>query len=244
MFLGASLLTQRLQATIMYDGLEIEQQRDIFKLYGTSSRALWTMFQVTLGGEGLALAEAVVDLHWFYTLFFVTYSAVVVFAVICIIQALFLKDTLECAANDAEMMVQERLDLKRNTLDKLRAVFMVADTSGDGFLTLDELEEVLSIPQVKGYMELLELEISEVSALFDLLDSGDQVISIEEFTTGVMRLKGEARSLDVVCILRNTDALKNMVTEVDEKFIDLSQHVQKLSPQKLQKKRLEATPCP
>merc|ERR1712087_821102 len=123
MFLGASVLTQRLQATIMYDGLEREQQHTIFKLYGTSARALWTMFQVTLGGEGTSLAGVVVELHWFYALFFVTYIAGVVFAIVCIIQALFLKDTLECAANDAEMMVQERLDLKRNTLDKLRAVF-------------------------------------------------------------------------------------------------------------------------
>merc|ERR1719188_2483737 len=112
------------------------------------------MFQVTLGGEGTSLAAAVVELHWFYAVFFITYIAGVVFAIVCIIQALFLKDTLECAANDAEMMVQERLDLKRDTLDKLRAVFLVADTSGDGFLTLDELEEVVSIPQVKGYMEL------------------------------------------------------------------------------------------
>merc|ERR1711920_134703 len=123
---------------------------------------------------------------------------------------------------------------KRNTLDKLRAVFLVADTSGDGFLTLEELEEVLAIPQVKGYMELLELEISEVSALFDLLDSGERVISIEEFTTGVMRLKGEARSLDVVCILRNTDTLKSMVSEVDQKFFDLGQQMQKFSPPKKQ----------
>merc|ERR1712150_82084 len=67
----------------------------------------------TLGGHGTAMARTVVELHWSYGFFLVMYVSSVVFAVICIIQALFLKDTLDAAASDAEMMVQERLSSKK-----------------------------------------------------------------------------------------------------------------------------------
>ena len=41
-------------------------------------------------------------------LFYVTYITFVVFAVIRVITAIFLRETLEAANNDAELMVQEQ----------------------------------------------------------------------------------------------------------------------------------------
>merc|ERR1719350_1715743 len=108
--------------------------------------------------------------HWFICLFFLAYISCVVFAVTCIIEALFLQETLKMAAWDADAMVQDTLELKEQTLSRIHDLFVAADSSGDGLISVDEFQEIFSIPEVKGIMELLELHTEEVVSLFNLLD--------------------------------------------------------------------------
>ena len=49
--------------------------------------------------------------------------------------AVFLKDTLDAAQNDAENLVIERLRKKDEYVQKLEAVFMAIDKRGDGMIT-------------------------------------------------------------------------------------------------------------
>merc|ERR1712012_409567 len=117
------------------------------------------------------------------------YVSGVVFAVISIIQALFLKDTLDAAANDAAAMVQASMMRRNETICKLAQVFLAADVDGDGVLSMQEFEDVISIPEVNGFLELLEINIGEVRTLFNILDTGDGCIDYEEFVGGIMRVK-------------------------------------------------------
>merc|ERR1719400_1008255 len=151
------------------------------------------MFEVTLGGQGTSLARPLIELHWSYALVFMLYVSTVVFAIICIIEALFLKDTLKIAANDADLMVQEQLEAKRDTSRKIHELFTAADKSGDGLISLHEFEDILTNPKVQGFLELLELQSSEVKGLFDLLDPGDGNIPYDDFVSGIWKLKGQAR---------------------------------------------------
>ena len=50
---------------------------------------------------------------------------------------------------------------------------------------------------------MLDLEVHEVVSLFNLLDDGDGLITHDEFLNGVMRLKGHARSLDIIAISKD-----------------------------------------
>merc|ERR1740121_973647 len=97
---------------------------EVYNSYGTASRALWTMFTVTLGSQGTAPAGDLAMMHWSYAIFFAAYVLCVGFAVICIIEALFLKDTLKMAAKDADMLVQEHLDTKRETFKRIHDLFI------------------------------------------------------------------------------------------------------------------------
>ena len=53
-----------------------------------------------------------------YVIFFVLYITVIAFAVIRVISAVFLKDTLDAAQNDAEHMVVDRLRKKAEYVEK------------------------------------------------------------------------------------------------------------------------------
>merc|ERR1712217_972070 len=99
-------------------------------------------------------------------------------------------------------MVMNKLKEKEHFASKLREFFAAADTSGDGVLSLDELQEMLNDPEVVEWLKILELEIYEVMSLFELLDNDENgTVSYEEFVRGAMRLKGNARAIDSILIM-------------------------------------------
>lgn len=220
MYLAACFVTQQLQAYLL-DVSDPNLRLELWNQYGTSTKALWTLFEMTLGSQGTNPTRQLVGVHWSFCLFVTLYIGGVVFAVICIIQALFLKDTLEVAANDAEAMVNEGLERRSDTIRKLEQVFYAADTDGDAGLSLEEFEDVISIPQVKGYLEVLELDFTEAKHLFELLNDGDDSMDYNEFVEGIMRLKGQASAMDMIAVMRDMKKLLEYMEEFDAKLVNL-----------------------
>merc|ERR1712228_751690 len=108
-------------------------------------------------------------------------------------------------------------------MDKLRDLFVEADISGDGNLSLTELEDLLESPMVKAYVSVLELDVHEVQSLFYLLDDGDGFVTYDEFLNGILRLKGSARSQDVIMmmhdcrhILKECEGISEVVRSIAE----------------------------
>jgi len=176
--------------------------------YGTSLRATYTMFEITMSGCWPNNVKPFVEAgYWGYVWFFMIYVTLVVFAVIRIITAMFLKETLDAANNDAEIIICDRQRKKQGYLKKLKGVFQAADTSNDGLVTLEEFDAVLTDPAVCCFLQHLELEIHEGKALFQMLDNGDGVITYEEFINGVSRLKGQARTIDLIKLQLDSDKM-------------------------------------
>merc|ERR1711920_228114 len=128
MFISALFLCQILQPAILEGDMTDERREGIYDFYGTPTRAFWTLFEVTLGGQGSSLFRPLTQsLHWAFSIFSLFYLSFVSFAVISIIQALFLKDTLDQAVNDSEAMIQNQLDAKQKYCQKLGEIFQQAD---------------------------------------------------------------------------------------------------------------------
>mmetsp|Transcript_81813 Transcript_81813/g.249985 ORF Transcript_81813/g.249985 Transcript_81813/m.249985 type:complete len:634 (-) Transcript_81813:271-2172(-) len=199
---GASLcLCQSLLGTIGEEGLDPELVAWLYKHYGTSSRAMWTMFELTFsGGWPNYVRRLVEEVHMGYAFFFAIYVTVVVFAITRIITALFLKDTLQTASEDHEMMLREQQAKKEKCTQKLKGLFSLADTSGDGMISLVEFKDMLHNPAVVTAFASLDLQVEEVMSLFHVLDDGDGMVSYDEFCKGILRMKGAARSTDI-CIM-------------------------------------------
>jgi len=176
--------------------------------YGTSSKALYTVFELTLSGCWPNYARRLIEeVNVGYAAFFVFYVTCVVFAMIRIISALFLKDTLTSTANDDELMCSERSKEINAFKAKLAALFNDADHSEDGYLDRTELEWLLEHPNVKVWMSALGLDVRNAMELFELLDDGDGYVSQFEFLDGITRLRGSARSQDLFILMRTTQSI-------------------------------------
>merc|ERR1712173_135146 len=142
----------------------------------------------------------------------------VVFAVIRIITAIFLKTTMDISANDAEMMANEQAKKKQVILKQLEHLFDEADTSGDGLLGQEELNLLLQNEKVKAWLSALGLEVQDTQSLFALLDDGEGEISAEEFVASVSRLKGQARAIDVIAIQREIESVRRELLQFHDEW--------------------------
>ncbi|CAE7218006.1 unnamed protein product [Symbiodinium natans] len=153
--------------------------------YGTAYRALYTLYEITFAGNWPTNVRPVLEkVSHAYVIFFLLYVTVIVFAVISkwnitkvlapeqVITAIFLKDTLDAAHNDAENLILDKMRKKAEYVGKLEAVFQAIDKSGDGMISEERLTEILSNPKVAAYFQTLELDVHESRALFHILDNG------------------------------------------------------------------------
>merc|ERR1719150_2456508 len=93
-----------------------------------------------------------------------------------------------------------------------------ADESLDGFIQREELKKVLRKPAVKNWLTAMEIEVGDADLLFDFLDNGDEKLSTEELVNGIARLKGAARSIDVVGLMKRTAMVHETLNEVMSKM--------------------------
>jgi len=209
---AAMLLSQLLEGYILDEnGASRETRLRVYSYFGSFTRALVTMFEVTLANWAPACRLVSDNVNEWYALFFLLYKCTVGFAMLSVITGVFLHETFKVAANDDDIMIADKERANVVYIEKLRAFFNEADQSGDGWLTWDEFEAVVSQERVKTYLSALELDVNELEDLFTMLDDGDGRMSCDEFLGGVKRVKGQAKSIDVVRLLYD---IQKMAVEV------------------------------
>ncbi|CAJ1348651.1 unnamed protein product [Effrenium voratum] len=220
MIMGALMLGNLLQEFIADTSQDAESRDWIWEHYGTALRAMYTLYEITFAGNWPTYARPVIrDVGSYFALFFLAYITLIVFAVIRVITAIFLKDTLDAANNDAELLVVERLQKKASYVKKLETIFQ-SIREANGMISQARLEETLEDPKVKAYFQTLEVDVHEGTALFHILDNGDGEVTLEEFIDGILRCKGPARAIDQVAMqaeMRQMSAKLEDATELLER---------------------------
>merc|ERR550525_829920 len=114
-------------------------------------------------------------------------------------------------------MMMEKLKEKEQFAKKIHTFFSKADLNGDGYISAHEFIAVLKEPMVLTWLQLLELEVYEVTALFNILDdNADGTVSYDEFLAGAMRLKGNARAVDLISIMHEQRKVLNSVGQLSD----------------------------
>merc|ERR1719161_754925 len=214
--IAALFMTQILADTISDDSRPLETRRFIYQYYGTTSRTTLTMFQITMapGAWGLIGRPLVEEVSPAFAWFFVLYVGGVSFAIIRIITALFLRQTLAVAAGDEQMMKQEKIKSQRKYTESVRDLFLHVNPSGTGEVTFDEFQQLLMDEHVTTWLQVLELNPKNASYIFELCDDGDGRLTLDEFLSGVFRLKGTAQQIDMVLLQREAKEIRSMMSKI------------------------------
>jgi len=224
---GGILLGGLLHSFTSDSTADFERRYWVWRHYGTASRAIYTMFEITFAGSWPMYARPVIEeIGVGYCIFFVAYIVFVVFAVIRVISAIFLKETLDAAQNDAQLVVREKAKASQEYVKRLNKVFQTMDLSQDGVVSKEEFLQLCQDPTIKSYMTSLDVDVNDGSHLFKLLDDGDGNLTHTEFISGMMRFKGAAKAIDVIYLQREVEWLQQELLRLTDKLIgpDLNDH--------------------
>eukprot|EP00930_Biecheleria_cincta_P019177 TRINITY_DN14709_c0_g1_i2.p1 TRINITY_DN14709_c0_g1~~TRINITY_DN14709_c0_g1_i2.p1 ORF type:complete len:650 (-),score=103.38 TRINITY_DN14709_c0_g1_i2:147-1817(-) len=177
----------------------------VFKYYGTWSRTFLTMFEVLFANWAPACRALVENVSECLlarsnsVVFFVVYRCIIGFAVLNVVGSVFIQQTMRIASSDEDHMYLQRQKHMNKYHVLLKKFFSQLDASGDGTVDIKEFDELLMSgnPKLKFWLSQLELDYHDLYGLFELLDDGDGVLSLQEFMAAAMRLKGQAKSIDL-----------------------------------------------
>eukprot|EP00746_Dinoflagellata_sp_MGD_P147342 gnl/MRDRNA2_/MRDRNA2_79700_c0_seq2.p1 gnl/MRDRNA2_/MRDRNA2_79700_c0~~gnl/MRDRNA2_/MRDRNA2_79700_c0_seq2.p1 ORF type:complete len:427 (+),score=59.20 gnl/MRDRNA2_/MRDRNA2_79700_c0_seq2:120-1283(+) len=219
--IGSIFMTMSLQSYLQDEDNDPQERANVYTYFGSFSRSCITMFEITLAGGTWGRCGRIVifSVSRFYAIFFLGYLGMVSFAMIRVISAIFLKDTLNSSSKDGEAaMAEENKDPKY--VKKVWTTFQMLDTHGTGTVSIHELPTLLQDPKTYKAVDRLGVEPHEVPGLFTLMDDGDDEVDFCEFLAGIMRLKNVAKGLDLATILyENKKLLKRVMSvgyQVDE----------------------------
>merc|ERR1719171_1762171 len=150
-------MAQSLQGYFADTSQEEEDRQYVYEHYGTFFRAMLTMFEITLapGAWGKIGRHIIYKVDRLYILFFFLYVSGVTFAIIRVITAIFLKETLAAASSDQEMAISERLHQQDKYNKALRALFEEVDLDGSGSISMAEFQAMLEDRRVKSWLGVL-----------------------------------------------------------------------------------------
>jgi len=188
--------------------------------YGTMMDTMFTLLAGITGGEDwLAATRPLHEISAVYPLLFAFYIVFVVIGVLNVLTGIFVERAQELSGLDKDLVIQTELKRNENFLVEMRRVFEEADADHSGTISWTEFRGYLKNDRVKAYLATQQLDAFDARTLFDILNVGaDEEISLDKFIVGCMRLKGMARSVDVVAVLQETRSVSRRLKALMREF--------------------------
>ncbi|CAJ1450529.1 unnamed protein product, partial [Effrenium voratum] len=176
---------------------EIGLRQAVHLYYGTFTRSFLTMFEVLFANWGPPCRVLVDNVSEWFSVFFLLYRCVLGFAVLNVVNAVFVQQTMKTASSDDEIAFKQKQKDVDTYTRKVKKLFQSMNLSGDGAINFQEFAKLVESPKIQFWMSQLELEYHDLLSLFEFLDNGDGEITLMEFIEGASRLRGNAKALDV-----------------------------------------------
>eukprot|EP00434_Breviolum_minutum_P003929 symbB.v1.2.003454.t1/scaffold194.1/size275082/15 len=176
---------------------DVNARAEVFRYYGTFSRTFLTMFEVLFANWGPPCRVLADNISQWFAVFFLLYRCVFGFAILNLLNAVFVNQTLRTASGDEELAFKQRQRDLKNYQNKVQMLFRNIDTSGDGAISKDEFSKLVESPMLQFWMGQLELEYHDLMSLFEFLDPGDGHITLQSLMEGALRRRGGAKALDI-----------------------------------------------
>lgn len=137
-----ALLINQLLTDYITDEREPKASRDeVYRMYGTTSRAMLTMFEISLANWIPSQRILFENVGEWYVVYALGHKCVIGFAVIMVITGVFIQETVLVANSNDQLMLTEKETAIKCHMEKMRALFSYADSSGDGCISREEWRE-------------------------------------------------------------------------------------------------------
>lgn len=212
---------------------------EAIKYFSSLSQTMLSLFMSISGGvswEELVFPLQEISSVWVMVLLF--YVSFTYFAVLNVVTGVFCQSAIDSAQNDHANIVHAMLANKEAHIEKISSLFSQLGAEKTGVITYAMFEEGMNTPAICEYFETLGLDVWDAWSFFKLLDMDrGGAVEIGEFFKGCLRLRGQARGVDVGRIMHDQNWLiKNtghFQAYMEVKIKQLTEMMSKLSGVKL-----------
>mmetsp|Transcript_85144 Transcript_85144/g.249336 ORF Transcript_85144/g.249336 Transcript_85144/m.249336 type:complete len:583 (+) Transcript_85144:34-1782(+) len=218
------LFTQAAMQHILMEEREIPH---LEASYGSVGRSVFTLFTAISGGVSWQeIVEPLFALHGVWVAFYLLYFAFVYFAVLNVVTGVFCQTAIESANHDQDMATQAQMSAKQQYISKLKQLFQQVDLNNSGEITLSEFEDSMKDEKLLAYFASIDITIDEAFSLFKLLDHDNtHSLNIDAFVTGCLKLRGQAKSLDIAMMMYETrwsmQRCFSAIKSIEDQFTEL-----------------------
>jgi len=200
--IGSALFLSQSLHPFMEEGANAEDvQIEVFKLFGTFSRSMLTMIEITLANWGPTARYLFENVHESTFIFFIVYRCMFCFCVLRVIAAVFIAETNRVLANDGELTLMRCHREQVATRRKLGTIFKDVDGDGDGTITYAELDEFLDNEELAQWLATVQMDAADFEKLFWLLETNG-IVNIEKFIRMAAQLSGHAKTVDLLDLFK------------------------------------------
>jgi hypothetical protein len=223
----ALVLNQMLESYIHDEHNPIEKRQQVFRYFGTFSRALFSMFEITLGSFVPVSRMLMDNVSEWYLIFNILHKCAIGFAVLSVVRGVFMHETFKVAATDDNIMVAQKMRAKKVHREKMQRLFEMADQDGSMTLDRDEFAQICEDKTLKTWLASMELDIQDSNFVFSLItgvekheevEGEEEVLGLDQLVNYMSQLKGPARQMQLAEVRQDCKQLRKMVTDLHSKL--------------------------
>jgi len=172
--------------------------------YSSVFGTMYTLLASIVNGVGwIDVVRPLEQISMVYRCLYAFYVVFVVIGVLNVLTGIFVERACELSGMDKDLVIQTQMKRNETFLKEMKRIFEEADSDGSGTISWEEFKGYLENDTVKAYFSTQQLDAFDARTLFDVLNDGTgNEMSIEKFIVGCQRLKGLARSVDLVAVLQ------------------------------------------
>jgi len=182
-----------------------DEQDVVFEYFGNFSRSLLTMFEFTLANWTPPARVLMDHVHEAFVVYSICHKMILGFAVIGIVNGVFIQETFKVATLDDAIMVRQTYRKERVHAKKMKRLFAEADKDSNGHVDRNEWLQICTDPWVQIWLKSQDIDVRHPDRIFDTLAGGDGKISADELIHGTARLKSQASPMAMFKLLKEMD---------------------------------------
>lgn len=191
--------------------IEAERRGPARAPWNSIGPAMSALFMAATGGiDWQTLAEDLIQDGITYYLLFFFYIGVFLFVIENALTSLFVEKLLDSVATDETNKMQNRLGRRIEDVKKIEGLFEHMDQDGLGEVSYEQLCELVHDPRMSAFAASLDIDESDLTTCFSIITGNGQLkIDADRFVVGCIKLRGQAKSVDIIDIcLTQTQIVK------------------------------------